>query len=178
MFNILVVEDEEAIRLGLVDVLELEGYNVKEALNGEQAVELALTDRNAWGETNLAPISGGESQVEYDPQVDRRGPLCVAMAVTADPDSSAVPGDKTRIVVFGDADFARNQHFGQQVLTIESETADYKHVVFDGSLYLLPWLLYLGKVQEIGAGGVEVGEAKPLGIYLPAVPGGTPVTLD
>jgi len=81
---------------------------------GLEAVELALTDHNAWGETNLAPLTGGEGAVEFDPKVDRRGPLCVAMAATADPDSSAVPGDKTRIVVFGDADFARNQHFGQQ----------------------------------------------------------------
>ena len=81
---------------------------------GLEAVELALTDRNAWGESDLAPLTGGDGKVDFDPKADRRGPISVGMAATADPDSSAVPGDRTRIVVFGDSDFARNQYFGQQ----------------------------------------------------------------
>ena len=37
MHRILVVEDEEAIRVGLVDLLEIEGYAVEFAVDGEEA---------------------------------------------------------------------------------------------------------------------------------------------
>jgi DNA-binding response OmpR family regulator len=39
MHRILIVEDEEAIRLGLVDLLEIEGYEIDIAVDGEQAME-------------------------------------------------------------------------------------------------------------------------------------------
>ncbi len=39
MHRILIVEDEEAIRLGLVDLLEIEGYEIEVAIDGEQAME-------------------------------------------------------------------------------------------------------------------------------------------
>lgn len=39
MHRILIVEDEEAIRLGLVDVLEIEGYEIDFALDGQEAME-------------------------------------------------------------------------------------------------------------------------------------------
>src|SRR3954468_11901199 len=39
MHKILIVEDEEAIRLGLVDLLEIEGYEIEVAEDGEQAME-------------------------------------------------------------------------------------------------------------------------------------------
>ncbi|MFC1586083.1 response regulator transcription factor [Fibrobacterota bacterium] len=45
MYKIMIVEDEEPIRMGLVDILEMEGYAVKEAVDGESAIETA---RN-WG---------------------------------------------------------------------------------------------------------------------------------
>ena len=38
MFKILVVEDEEAILMGLQDNLELEGYSVEVARDGEEAL--------------------------------------------------------------------------------------------------------------------------------------------
>ncbi len=40
MHRILIVEDEEAIRLGLVDLLEIEGYTIEVAVDGEQAMEI------------------------------------------------------------------------------------------------------------------------------------------
>lgn len=40
MHKILIVEDEEAIRLGLVDLLEIEGYEIEVAVDGEQAMEM------------------------------------------------------------------------------------------------------------------------------------------
>lgn len=42
MFKILVVEDEEAILMGLQDNLELEGYNVAVARDGEEALQRAV----------------------------------------------------------------------------------------------------------------------------------------
>jgi len=39
MHKILIVEDEEAIRLGLMDLLEIEGYQIEVAVDGEEAME-------------------------------------------------------------------------------------------------------------------------------------------
>lgn len=39
MHRILIVEDEDAIRMGLVDLLEIEGYEIDVAVDGEQAME-------------------------------------------------------------------------------------------------------------------------------------------
>lgn len=44
MTRVLVVEDEESIRMALVDVLGSEGYTVLEAADGNVAVELALRE--------------------------------------------------------------------------------------------------------------------------------------
>ena len=38
MYKVLVVEDEEPIRMGLVDILEMEGYAIKEAVDGEHSL--------------------------------------------------------------------------------------------------------------------------------------------
>ncbi len=40
MFKILIVEDEEQMRLGLKDNLEFEGYEVGEAADGEEAISV------------------------------------------------------------------------------------------------------------------------------------------
>ena len=76
------------------------------------AVELLHTDRNAWGEADLGVVRGDGGEVDYDVDSDAPGPLSLAVAVTAALDS--VEGESTRIVVFGDTDFASNQYFGQQ----------------------------------------------------------------
>ncbi|HKP98322.1 MAG TPA: response regulator transcription factor [Fibrobacteria bacterium] len=39
MHKILIVEDEDAIRMGLVDLLEIEGYEIDVAVDGEQAMD-------------------------------------------------------------------------------------------------------------------------------------------
>ena len=74
---------------------------------------LAFTHRSSWAESNLAPLAGEGGAVEFDPESDRQGPLTLALAIKAEPDSG-VGDDMTRLVVFGDSDFARNQYFGQQ----------------------------------------------------------------
>ena len=88
--------------------------SVSAATGGFGVDALAWTDRNAWGESDLAVLAGGEGgSIDFDPETDRPGPISLAVAVTAEADSAA-EGDETRIVVFGDADFARNQYFGEQ----------------------------------------------------------------
>ena len=79
------------------------------------ATELAFTDRRAWGESDLSPLfhESGGGEVEYEPDSDRPGPLSLAVAVHTLGDS-AEEGNLTRIVVIGDSDFARNQHFSEQ----------------------------------------------------------------
>ena len=77
------------------------------------ATELLHTDRNAWGESDLGVVRGDGGEVDYDADSDYPGPLSLAVAVTVDADSAA-EGESTRIVVFGDTDFASNQYFGQQ----------------------------------------------------------------
>lgn len=76
------------------------------------AVELLHTDRNAWGESDLGVVRGDGGEVDYDVNSDAPGPLSLAVAVSVETDS--VDNESTRIVVFGDADFASNQYFGQQ----------------------------------------------------------------
>jgi DNA-binding response OmpR family regulator len=43
MHRILIVEDEEAIRMGLVDTLEIEGFQIEVAVDGEQAMAQVRT---------------------------------------------------------------------------------------------------------------------------------------
>jgi ABC-type uncharacterized transport system involved in gliding motility auxiliary subunit len=83
-------------------------------LNPEITV-LASSHQSSWGETDLGPLKGsGDGKVDFDPAVDLRGPVALALAVKADADTAVTATGKARIVVFGDADFARNQYFGQQ----------------------------------------------------------------
>mgnify|MGYP001052846033 CR=1 FL=1 len=79
-----------------------------------EANALLFTHQSSWGEIDLSPLTGEGGKVEYDPEADRPGPLTLAMAVKADADSASAEGDKARLVVFGDSDFANNQYFGQQ----------------------------------------------------------------
>ncbi len=88
--------------------------SVSATAGGLEVEALAFTDRNAWGESDLSVLTGEEGgAIDFDPESDRPGPMSLAVASTAEADSAA-EGDGTRIVVFGDADFARNQHISQQ----------------------------------------------------------------
>ncbi|MCS7264233.1 MAG: response regulator [Armatimonadetes bacterium] len=42
--RVLVVEDEDAVRSIIVEAMKLEGLEVKEACNGEEAIEMFLTE--------------------------------------------------------------------------------------------------------------------------------------
>ena len=75
---------------------------------------LAYTHKSSWGETDLAPIVGEGGEVEFNPEVDMRGPVPLGVAVSAAADTSLASEGRTRLVVIGDADFASNQYFAQQ----------------------------------------------------------------
>lgn len=79
-----------------------------------QIASLALTHQSSWGESDLAPVTGEGGKVEFDPQLDLRGPVSLAVAVKAAADTSLVSQGQTRLVVFGDSDFASNEYFAQQ----------------------------------------------------------------
>ena len=83
-------------------------------LKNPQIAALALTHQSSWGERDLSPVTGEGGQVEFDPEVDLRGPVSLAVAVQAEPDTSLTSEGQVRIVVFGDADFASNEYFSQQ----------------------------------------------------------------
>jgi ABC-type uncharacterized transport system involved in gliding motility auxiliary subunit len=82
---------------------------------GTEVNELVITDQSSWGESDLSPILGQGGKVEFDETADLSGPLSLAVAVRADADTvlGGVGGDKARLVVFGDSDFATNDYFGQ-----------------------------------------------------------------
>ncbi len=80
-----------------------------------QVVSLLTTHKSSWGESNIEPVFGREATVEFNRGEDTQGPLSLGVAVEAQPDSITDPDTKTRLVLFGDSDFVRNQFFGQQV---------------------------------------------------------------
>ena len=73
--------------------------------------ELVKTSSNSWAETDLAPLRGGSEEWEFDADTgDKQGPISIAAAVEAEPKNTEA-SSKTRIVAFGDSDFAANKDF-------------------------------------------------------------------
>ncbi len=84
--------------------------------------ELVKTSDRSWAETDLTPLKVQGKKPEFNPVEDKIGPISIAAAVEAKPKNPAVAdnlpseeeGIKTKIVVFGDADFASNKLFYMQ----------------------------------------------------------------
>ena len=76
--------------------------------------KLAVTHESSWGESDMGPITGTGGQVEYEPGLDTRGPISLAVAVKAAIDTAIAKEGLTKLVVFGDSDFASNEYFDQQ----------------------------------------------------------------
>jgi ABC-type uncharacterized transport system involved in gliding motility auxiliary subunit len=66
---------------------------------------LIESSAQSWGEADLA-----SNKVGFDEKTDVRGPITIAAVITKD----APEGKKTRLIVFGDSDFAMNANFGNQ----------------------------------------------------------------
>lgn len=88
MVQILVVEDEESILLGLQENLEMEGYNVTPARTGDEAVELIKTTPNL----NIALIDlmlPGKNGFEVCRHLRKTSPSCHIIMLTAKSDDSS-----------------------------------------------------------------------------------------
>lgn len=85
--------------------------SVRATSNGRQGLEvaeIAKTSESSWGETDIESIFS-KSQAALDEGVDKKGPVPVAVAVTANADAGENNKAVTRIVVFGSSDFAQNR---------------------------------------------------------------------
>ena len=91
--------------------------------NGHTAQKIVETSRSSWAETNLKSLTGGEP-AKMD-GADKQGPVSLAATVSApapdapapkDPakDGENAPKPETRVVAFGDSDFASNAALGVQ----------------------------------------------------------------
>jgi ABC-type uncharacterized transport system involved in gliding motility auxiliary subunit len=94
---------------------------VEGGVNGHTAQRLVETSRNSWGETNLKSLTGGQPAKMDDD--DKKGPVSLAAAVSASATLTITAKDEkkdgdnpkpaeTRIVAFGDSDFASNGALG------------------------------------------------------------------
>jgi ABC-type uncharacterized transport system involved in gliding motility auxiliary subunit len=80
-------------------------------IEGVTVQYLAQTGKSAWGETDLEGIQGGQAVRGED---DSSGPVSIAMIASKkyqDGQPSATGADESKIVVFGDSDFADNSAF-------------------------------------------------------------------
>jgi ABC-type uncharacterized transport system involved in gliding motility auxiliary subunit len=74
-------------------------------VNGITVEKLLSTNERSWGETN---VKSGEAT--FDEKTDLKGPVSLAVVATKDLGENK----KSRLIVFGDSDFASNSYFGQQ----------------------------------------------------------------
>lgn len=91
---------------------------------GRVAQPIVETSQRSWAEADLATLTG-ERGVELDPKSgDKPGPVTIGAAVSAPADTAPAPAaqsekppqdapkPETRVVVFGDSDFATNAYGG------------------------------------------------------------------
>lgn len=79
---------------------------------GLTSVSLAKTGPNSWAETDMESVF--QKQTARLDEQDRRGPISLAVAVTANLKDLGLDHDGTsRLAVFGNAVFANNQFIGQ-----------------------------------------------------------------
>ena len=75
-------------------------------------VELVRTGQSSWAESDVETFVA-EGRVGLDPAADRAGPVPLAVALELDAAGEDDPEAKGRIVVVGDADFARNRYIAE-----------------------------------------------------------------
>ena len=85
--NILIVEDEEAIRTGLVDVLVFHGFTTDAAADGNTGLEKALTGKYDLILLDvMLPGIDGFTVCEHIRKEDREQPIIMLTAKTSDED--------------------------------------------------------------------------------------------
>lgn len=76
---------------------------------GLEATSLAKTSDTSWAETDLAALFNKQTAT-FNQAKDTKGPVSVAVAVTANLDQLKRGKGTARLVVFGDTDMANNQY--------------------------------------------------------------------
>ncbi len=130
---------------------------------------LVFTSPESWLERGGEAADDGSAQ--FDQEVDQRGPLALGVDIAEQLPEGADPAefsDTTRLVVFGDSDFATNQHFrngnnsdllltsvnflaaGEQIISVDRKVLPLRRLVMSpeqarflhvSSIGLLPLLL-------------------------------------
>ncbi|MFC1966804.1 GldG family protein [Chloroflexota bacterium] len=147
------------------------GEDKKEESNIEM-VPLAWSSKDSWLETSYNP---GEESI-FNEGIDKKGPLALGILITTVPPNqaeNAPPPEETkttRLIVFGDSDFASNQHFfngnngdlflnavnlltvGKELISIERKVLPFRRLVIGpeetnlirySSIALLPLLVLI-----------------------------------
>lgn len=78
---------------------------LEEVKAGLNVTELLKTGEQSWGESDTTSTKAG-----FDPESDVEGPVTIGVVVTGDLDDE----EESRLVVFGDSDFASNAFFSLQ----------------------------------------------------------------
>lgn len=91
---------------------------VEGGVNGHTAQPIVTTSDRSWAETDVQGMLTSKS-IALDPGKDKPGPITLAAACSAASADAAKPADnpdapkpETRVVVFGDSDFASNSVLG------------------------------------------------------------------
>jgi ABC-type uncharacterized transport system involved in gliding motility auxiliary subunit len=92
---------------------------VSGGVNGHIAQPVVETSPQSWAETDLAGLFQSKPVALNEDKGDKKGPITIASAVSADAPAAApksdakdAPKPQTRVVVFGDSDFAANSTLG------------------------------------------------------------------
>jgi ABC-type uncharacterized transport system involved in gliding motility auxiliary subunit len=92
---------------------------VSGGVNGHIAQAFVETSERSWAETDMAGLFASKPVELNEDKGDKKGPIPLAAAVSADaagaaakPEDKDAPKPQTRVVVFGDSDFASNSVLG------------------------------------------------------------------
>jgi ABC-type uncharacterized transport system involved in gliding motility auxiliary subunit len=93
---------------------------VSGGVNGHIAQAIVETGDQSWAETDIRGLFASKPVSLDESKGDKKGPIAIAAAVsaattapdTSKPDAQDAPKPQTRVVVFGDSDFAANSTLG------------------------------------------------------------------
>jgi ABC-type uncharacterized transport system involved in gliding motility auxiliary subunit len=91
---------------------------VNGGVNGHIAQAIVETSDQSWAETDIKGLFASKPVKLDESQGDKKGPIAIAAAVSAasamdvKPEDKDAPKPQTRVVVFGDSDFASNSTLG------------------------------------------------------------------
>ncbi|MBI2979219.1 MAG: GldG family protein [Chloroflexi bacterium] len=108
-----------------------------------QMLSLLRTSQDSWLEKEFDP----SKEAKFNDGIDRKGPLDMGFFITNASDEEPEQAKRTNMVIFGDSDFAANQHFfngdneelflnavnlitaGQELISIERKVVPFRRLV-------------------------------------------------